>query len=95
MQINTCLGEIIYFIGKVNVAVAVGTTLATLLAAIIIIVVACCFHKSKSKEGGISHQLRIASAVIVRQYAFTYILNLNEKIHCSARELTLLLNEKS
>ena len=40
-----------------NVAVAVGTTLATLLVAIIIVVVACWFHKSKSKEGGISHQL--------------------------------------
>ena len=57
MQITTCLGEIIYFIGKVNVAVAVGATLATLLVAIIIVVVACWFRKSKSKEGGISHQL--------------------------------------
>lgn len=57
MQITICLGEIIYFVGKVNVAAAVGTTLATLLVAIVIVVVACWFHKSKSKEGGISHQL--------------------------------------
>ena len=77
-----------------NVAVAVGTTLAILLVAIIIVVVGYWFHKSKSKEGGISHQLCITSVVIVRQYAFIYILYLNKKIHCFSREFTLLLNEK-
>ena len=86
MQITTCLGEIICFIGKVNVAVAVGTTLATLLVAMIIAVVACWFHKSKSKEGGLSQQLFIASAVVVRQYAFSFILHFNKKIHCFARD---------
>ena len=92
---TTCLGKIIFFIGKVNVAVAVGTTLATFLVAIIIVVVTCWFHKSKSKEGGISHQLRIPSVIVVRQYAFIYILYLNKKIYCFAREFSLLLNEKS
>ena len=46
-----------YFAGNVNVAVAVGTTLATLLVAIIIAMVGCWFHKVKSKEDGGSHQL--------------------------------------
>ena len=46
-----------YFTGKMNVAVAVGTVLATLLVAIIIVVVGCWFWKFKSKDGGVSHQL--------------------------------------
>ena len=87
------LEKIDYFTGKVNVGVAVGTTLATLLVAIIIVVVGYSFHKFKSKEGGLSHQLRITSAVAVKQYSFTYILNLNEKIHCFASKFSLLLNE--
>ena len=62
---TTCLGEIIYFIDKVNVAVAVG------------------------------HQLWIIIAVVVRQYAFAYILYLNKKIQCFAMEFILLRNEKS
>ena len=49
-----------------NVAVAVGTTLACLLVAIIIVVVGYSFHKFKSKECASSHQLRIASAVVVK-----------------------------
>ena len=78
-----------------NVAVAAGTTLASLLVAIVIVVVGYSFHKFKSKEGGVSHQLQIASAVVIKQYSFTYILNLNKKIHCFASKFTLLLNEKS
>ena len=78
-----------------NVAAAVGTTLATLLVAIIIVMVGCWFHKVKSKESGGSHLLRITSAVVVRQYACTYILNMHKKIHCFARKYTLLLNKKS
>ena len=78
-----------------NVAVAVGTTLASLLVAIIIVVVGYSFHKFKSEEGGVSHQLRITSAVVVKQYSFAYILNLNKKIHCFASKFTLSLNEKS
>ena len=78
-----------------NVALAVCTTLASLLVAIVIVVVGYLSHKFKSKEGGISHQLRITSAVVVKQYLFTYILNLNKKIHCFASKFTLLLNEKS
>ena len=78
-----------------NVAVAVGTTLASLLVAVVIAVVGYSLHKFKSKEGGVSHQLQIASAVVVKQYSFTYILNLNKKIHCFASKFTLLLNEKS
>ena len=54
MQITICSPEIIYFTGKVNYGVAVGTTLATLLVAII---VGCWFHKFRSKEGDESHQL--------------------------------------
>ena len=77
-----------------NVAVAVGTTLACLLVAIIIVVVGYSFHKFKSKEGDLSHQLRITRAVVVKQYSFTYILNLNKKVHCFASKFTLLLNEK-
>ena len=87
------LEKIDYFTGKVNVGVAVGTTLATLLVAIIIVVVGYSFHKFKSKEGGLSHQLRITSAVAVKQYSFTYILNLNKKIYCFASKFPLLLNE--
>ena len=82
-----------YFTGKVNVGVAVGTTLATLLVAIIIVVVGYSFHKFKSNEGGLSHHIRITSAVVVKQYSFTYILNLNKKIHYFASKFTLLLNE--
>ena len=77
-----------------NVAVAVGTTLACLLVAIIIVAVGYSFHKFKSKEGGLSHHLRMKSAVVVKQYSFTYILNLNKKINCFASKFTLLLNEK-
>ena len=87
------LEKIDYFTGKVNVGVAVGTTLTTLLVAIIIVVVGYSFHKFKSKEGGLSHQLRITSAVAVKQYSFPYILNLNKKIHCFASKFPLLLNE--
>ena len=87
------LEKIDYFTGKVNVGVAVGTTLATLLVAIIIVVVGYSFHKFKSKEGGLSHQLRITSAVAVKQYSFTYILKLNKKIHCFASKFPYLLNE--
>ena len=47
-----------------KVAVAVGTTLASLLVAIIIVVVGYSFHKLKSKEGGVSHQLWIPSAAV-------------------------------
>ena len=50
-MVTKCVAEIIYFTGKVNVAVAVGTTLAALLVAIIIVMVGCWFHKVKSKEG--------------------------------------------
>ena len=89
MQVTTCLEKIDYFTGNVNVAVAVGTTLACLLVAIIIVVVGYSFHKFKSKEGGLSYQLRITSAVVVKQYSFTYILNLNKRstvlqvnLHC-------------
>ena len=87
MQITTCLKKIDYFTGKVNVAVAVGTTLACLLVGIVIVVVGYWFHKFKSKVEGLSHQLRITSAVVVKQYLFTYILNLNKKIHCFASNI--------
>ena len=40
------------FIGKVNVAVAAGDVLATLLVAIIIVGLVCWFCRFKSKEGG-------------------------------------------
>ena len=40
------------FIGKVNVAVAAGVAVATLLVAIIIIVLGCWLRKFKSKKGG-------------------------------------------
>ena len=40
------------FTGKVNVGVAVGAALATLLVAIVIVVVGCWFPKFKSKESG-------------------------------------------
>ena len=59
-----------YFTGKVNVAVAVGVTLATLLVTIIIVVVGCWFRKFKGKEGGVSHRLKVTSASVFRQYAF-------------------------
>ena len=45
------------FTGKVNVGVTVGAVLATLLVGIIIVVVGYWFHKFKSKESGLSHQL--------------------------------------
>ena len=61
-----------YFIGKVNVALAVGTTLASLLVAIIIGVVGYSFHKFKSKEGGVSHQLWIQSAAVGKT-VFVYL----------------------
>ena len=45
------------FTGKVNVGVAAGAAVAALLVVIIIVVVGYWFHKFKSKESGVSHQL--------------------------------------
>ena len=42
-----------------------------------------------------SHQLCVTSVVGFTLCAFTYILNLNKKIHCFGRKFTSLLNEKS
>ena len=79
------------FTGKVNVGVAVGAALATLL----VVVVRYWLPKFKSKENGISHQLWVTSASGFTLCVFTYILNLNKKIHCFARKFISLINEKS
>ena len=59
------------FTGKVNVGVAAGAAVAALLVVIIIVVVGYWFHKFKSKESGVSHQLWVTSAVGFTQCAFT------------------------
>ena len=90
---DNCMSSKIYiFTGKVNLGVAVGAALATLLVAIIIVVVGYWFRKFKSKESGVSHQLWVASAGFTL-CAFTYILNFNKKIHCFGRKFTSSLNK--
>ena len=72
------------FTGKVNVGVAVGAALATLLVAIIIVVVGYWFPKFKSEKSQVmSYKCRRFYTVEV-----IYILNLNKKIHCFARKFT-------
>ena len=67
-----------------NVEVAVGAALATLLVAIIIVVVGYWFLKFKSEESGVSHQLLVTIAGGFTLYTFSYILNLNKNIYCFA-----------
>ena len=69
-----------YFTGKVNVAVAVGVVLATLLVAIIIVMVGCWVRKLKSKKGGISHYLQVTITGVFRHFLFSYVVKLNNRI---------------
>ena len=63
------------FTGQANVAVMVGVVLATLLVPIIIVMAGCWVCKFKSKEGGVSHHLRLTSTVVFRHFVFSYIIN--------------------
>ena len=63
------------FTGQANVAVTVGVMLATLLVPIIIVMAGCWVRKFKSKEGGVSHHLRVTSTGVFRHFVFSYIVN--------------------
>ena len=62
------------FTGQANVAVTVGVMLATLLVPIIVMA-GCWVRKFKSKEGGVSHHLRVTSTGVFRHFVFSYIVN--------------------
>ena len=62
------------FTGQANVAVTVGVMLATLLVPIIVMA-GYWVRKFKSKEGGVSHHLRVTSTGVFRHFVFSYIVN--------------------